>query len=90
MNELKAYELKDGAYGMYLSQDGRVADVDLGSLYYSKEQVDKQFKSTEKRFKKAIQRLSELRLKYKKLRAVCVDARRDSEKFVKSLEEFRI
>ena len=59
-------------------------------LYYPKEEVDNQIKSMEKHLKKAIRRLAELRVKYKKLRAVCVDAKQDYAKFVKSLEEFRI
>ena len=40
MGELKAYEIKDGAYGMYLAEDGFPVDVDF-EFVYPKEPVDK-------------------------------------------------
>lgn len=46
--KLTAYELKDGAYGMYLAVDGWAADVDFGSYFYRKEQVDERIKAMEK------------------------------------------
>lgn len=39
-SELTAYEVKDGAYGMYLAKDGWSVDVDFGSFVYMKDQVD--------------------------------------------------
>lgn len=73
--ELTDYELKDGAYGLYLQKEGGyMDDVDIGSHYYPKEEVDALVESMEKRIKKVNKHLKELRGKYKELYQLRTDA----------------
>lgn len=65
-SKLTAYEIKDGAYGMYLAKDGFEVDVNF-DFVYPKEQVDGHIKSMEKRIKKINKHLRDLRRKYKTL-----------------------
>lgn len=62
--KLKAYELRDGAYGMYLAIDGLAADVDFGSFVYMKKDVDERIMAMENQFKTVNKHLRKLRQKY--------------------------
>lgn len=72
-SELEAYEIKYGAYGMYLAKDGFGVDEDF-EFVYPKEQVDIHIKSMEKRIKKINKHLKDLRRKYSTLRQLRNDA----------------
>ena len=73
--ELTDYELKDGAYGLYLQQvDECMDNVDIGSHYYPKEQVDEFVKFMETSLNKVNKHLKKLRLKYKTLRQLRGDS----------------
>lgn len=60
-HELTAYEAMEGAYGMYLAVDGVGVDVDFGSLFYPKVQVDERIKAMEKHIAELKAELSDAR-----------------------------
>lgn len=85
-SKLTAYEIKDGAYGMYLAKDGFEADVNF-DFVYPKEQVDGHIKSMEERIKKINKHLQDLRRKYKTLQQLRSDALGKCKQLLNTLEK---
>lgn len=57
MSELKAYELKYGAYGMYLAEDGHKVDDNFVNFVYPKDQMDKVIADLEESHKMEVEQL---------------------------------
>lgn len=84
--ELTAYELRDGAYGMFLAVDGFCVDVDFGTYYYKKEDADERIKAIETRLKKVNKHLNKLRRKYKEWRSVHANAVEKCKELMTTME----
>lgn len=85
-SKLTEYEIKYGAYGMYLAEDGFRVDVNF-DFVYPKEQVDGRIKSMEKRIKKINKHLKDLRQKYKTLQQLRSDALDNCKQLLNTLEK---